>query len=232
MHTHIVSAFDADLQNLTRRIAEMGGLAEKAVGDAISALARRDMDLARQVVSADQRIDALQREIEDAAILVIAKRQPVAVDLRQVVGALRVANDLERIGDMAKNVAKRVLVINGAVPAAKLILGVENLSKLALEQLENVLDAYAGRDSAKALEVRSSDGSIDAVYTSIFRELLTYMMEDPRNITACTHLLFTAKNLERIGDHATNIAETIVYVATGEVVRDDRPKSDETTAAE
>jgi phosphate transport system protein len=226
---HIVTAFENDLQNLKRRVIEMGGLVESAVADAVLALSRRDLELARIVISNDARIDQIQREIEEAAILVIAKRQPLAVDLREVIAALRVANDLERSGDMAKNMAKRVLAIDGAVPSAKLMLGVENLSRLALEQLETVLDGYASKDVEKAQAVRASDGSIDAVYTSIFRELLTYMMEDARNITSCTHLLFTAKNLERIGDHATNIAETIIYVATGEAPRDERPKADETS---
>jgi phosphate transport system protein len=226
---HIVTAFENDLQNLKRRVIEMGGLVESAVADAVLALSRRDLELARIVISNDARIDQIQREIEEAAILVIAKRQPLAVDLREVIAALRVANDLERAGDMAKNMAKRVLAIDGAVPSAKLMLGVENLSRLALEQLETVLDGYASKDVEKAQAVRASDGSIDAVYTSIFRELLTYMMEDARNITSCTHLLFTAKNLERIGDHATNIAETIIYVATGEAPRDERPKADETS---
>jgi phosphate transport system protein len=226
---HIVTAFENDLQNLKRRVIEMGGLVESAVADAVLALSRRDLELARIVISNDARVDQIQREIEEAATLVIAKRQPLAVDLREVMAALRVANDLERVGDMAKNMAKRILAIDGAVPSAKLMLGVENLSRLALEQLETVLDGYASKDVEKAQAVRASDGSIDAVYTSIFRELLTYMMEDARTITSCTHLLFTAKNLERIGDHATNIAETIIYVATGESPRDDRPKADETS---
>ena len=226
---HIVTAFENDLRNLKRRIVEMGGLVERAVADSIQALARRDAELAKALIAADARVDAMQREVEEAAILVIAKRSPVATDLREVVATLRIANDLERVGDMAKNIGKRVLAINGASPSPKLVLGVENLSRLALEQLVTVLDGYATGDVEKANTVRANDGSIDALYTAIFRELLTYMMEDPRNITSCTHLLFTAKNLERIGDHATNIAETIVYIATGEAPRDDRPKQDETT---
>jgi phosphate transport system protein len=224
---HTVTAFENELQNLARRIAEMGGLAEKAVTDSVAALGRRDFDLARNVIASDSRIDALQREIEEMTVLVIARRQPVALDLREIVGALRISNDLERIGDLAKNIAKRVLAMRGAVHPHRLVHGVEALSNLALEQLKNVLDAYTLKDRDKALGVWRRDGAIDAMYTSIFRELLTYMMEDPRNITSCTHLLFTAKNIERIGDHATNVAETVYYVVQGQPIADDRPKSDD-----
>lgn len=226
---HTVKAFETDLENLARLIAEMGGLAEKAVADAITSLSRRDTALALSVVRDDIRLDKLQREVEEAAILLIARRQPVASDLRDVVGALRICSDLERIGDLAKNIAKRVIAMGSAVPSQRLVHGVSHISQIALEQLKNVLDAYTQRNRDKALGVWKRDEQIDAMYTSIFRELLTYMMEDARNITACTHLLFTAKNIERIGDHATNIAETVYYVATGENLADDRPKSDESS---
>jgi phosphate transport system protein len=229
MTEHTTKAFDTDLQDLSRMVAEMGGLAEKLVAESVDALARRDTTLAQRVTSADAEIDDLQGEIEEKAILTIARRQPMAVDLRDVVGALRLANDLERIGDLAKNIAKRVIALNGEFPPPKLIRGVEHMTDLVLEQLKMVLDAYARRDLDKAMEVWRNDQEIDAVCTSVFRELLTYMMEDPRNITFCIHLMFCAKNIERMGDHATNIAETVHYVIEGQPIADKRPKGDTTT---
>ncbi len=231
MSEHTTKAFDADLQELARKVAEMGGLAEKEIADAVDALAKRDTALAQRVMAADVTIDALQREIEEKAILTIARRQPMAVDLREIVAALRVSNDLERIGDLAKNIAKRVVALNGDFPPQKLIRGVEHISDLVLEQLKDVLDSYAQRDVAKAVAVWRGDEGIDAMYTSLFRELLTYMMEDPRNITFCTHLLFCAKNIERMGDHATNIAETVHYMVEGRALTDERPKGDTTNIA-
>jgi phosphate transport system protein len=231
MDQHTAKAFDADLQDLARLVAEMGGLAEKQVAESVDALAKRDTALAQRVTTADREVDALQAEIEEKAVLTIARRQPVAVDLRQVVGALRLANDLERIGDLAKNIAKRVIALNGEFPPPKLIRGVEHMSDLLLEQLKMVLDAYAHRDVGKAMMVWRGDQEIDAVCTSVFRELLTYMMEDPRNITFCIHLLFCAKNIERMGDHATNIAETVHYIIEGKPIADQRPKGDTTTLA-
>jgi len=220
---HTAKAFDVDLQDLGRIVAEMGGLAEKQIADSVSALARRDTTLAQRVTMADAAIDALQREIEEKAVLTIARRQPMAVDLRDVVGALRLANDLERIGDLAKNVAKRVIALNAEFPPPKLIRGVEHMTDLVLGQMKAVLDAYARRDDAKAMAVWRGDEEIDAVCTSVFRELLTYMMEDPRNISFCIHLLFCAKNIERMGDHATNIAETVHYIIDGRPITDARP---------
>src|SRR5215468_9097703 len=211
MMEHTIKAFDADLQELGRMIAEMGGLAERQIGDALDALNRHDAAMARGVATADASIDTLQREIEEKAILTIARRQPMAVDLREVVGALRLANDLERIGDLAKNIAKRVMALNAEFPPPKLIRGVEHMTDLVLQQMKLVLDSYGGRDISKAMAVWRGDEEIDAVCTSVFRELLTYMMEDPRNITFCIHLMFCAKNIERMGDHATNIAETVHY---------------------
>ena len=212
---HTTKAFDSDLQDLSRMVAEMGGLAEKLVADSVDALAKRDSALAQRITAADANIDNLQREIEEKAVNTIARRQPMAVDLREIVGALRLANDLERIGDLAKNIAKRVIALNGEFPPPKLIRGVEHMTDLVLGQLKAVLDAYARRDLAKAMAVWRGDEEIDAVCTSVFRELLTYMLEDPRNITFCIHLMFCAKNVERMGDHATNIAETVHYVIDG-----------------
>ncbi len=174
-------------------------------------------------------IDALQLEIEEKAILTIARRQPMAVDLREIVAALRVANDLERIGDLAKNIGKRVLALSGEFPSPKLIRGVEHMTGLVLAQIKQVLDAYAARDVSNALIVWKSDEEIDAMCTSLFRELLTYMMEDPRNISFCIHLMFCAKNIERMGDHATNIAETVHYMIEGFPIAEQRPKGDTTS---
>jgi phosphate transport system protein len=187
--------------------------------------------LAQRVMAADPAIDALQREIEEKAILTIARRQPMAVDLRDIVGALRVSNDLERIGDLAKNIGKRVVALNGEFRPSQVIRGVEHMTDLVLGQLKRVLDAYARRDVAMAMEVWRGDEEVDAVNNSLFRELLTYMMEDPRNITFCTHLLFCAKNIERMGDHATNIAETVHYIVEGRTMVDERPKGDTTSYA-
>ena len=223
---HTAKAFDVDLQDLARMVAEMGGLAEKQIAESVDALARRDGKLAQRVVALDPSVDGLQREIEERAILTIARRQPMAVDLREIVGALRVSNDLERIGDLAKNIAKRVIALGPASYPTQVIRGVEHMADLVLGQVKQVLDAYARRDVPQAMEVWRGDEEIDAVNNSLFRELLTYMMEDPRNITFCTHLLFCAKNIERIGDHTTNIAETVHYLVTGETLAIDRPKND------
>jgi phosphate transport system protein len=231
MSEHTAKAFDADLQELNKYVAQMGGLAEKAIADSVDALVRLDTTLAEHVVLVDRSIDALQREIEEKAILTIARRQPMAIDLREIVSALRVSNDLERIGDLAKNIAKRVAELNGEFRPQKLIRGLEHMAALALAQLKQVLDAYAGRELAKALDVWRRDKEVDAMCTSLFRELLTYMMEDPRNITFCIHLMFSAKNIERMGDHSTNIAETVHYMIEGRTITDERPKGDTTRFA-
>src|SRR5215472_16356930 len=228
---HTTKAFDIDLQELTRMVAEMGGLAEKQVADAVDALARRDADRAQQTVATDPDVDALQAEIEEKAVLTIARRQPMAVDLREIVGALRVSNDLERIGDLAKNIAKQVVALDVEFRPNTVIRGVEHMTDLVLGQLKLVLDSYARRDVSMAIEVWRGDEEIDGVNNSLFRELLTYMMEDPRNITFCTHLLFCAKNIERMGDHATNIAETVHYIVEGRPLADERPKGDNTSFA-
>ena len=228
MMEHTIKAFDADLQDLVRVVAEMGGLAEKQIGDAFEALDKRDLALAERVVADDAKIDALQREIEEKAILTIARRQPMAVDLREIVGALRVSNDLERIGDLAKNIAKRVGALEGDFRPQQVLRGVEHMTDLVLTQIKDVLDSFARRNAAEAMAVWRSDEEVDAVNNSLFRELLTYMMEDPRDISYCIHLLFCAKNIERMGDHATNIAETVYYMVEGHAIAEERPKGDTT----
>jgi phosphate transport system protein len=226
MNEHTAKAFDVDLQDLSRMVAEMGGLAEKQIADSVDALATRDSGRAERVIAADIAIDSLQREIEERSVLTIARRQPMAVDLREVISALRIANDLERIGDLAKNIAKRVVPITTDFHPQKLIRGVEHMSALVLTQLKQVLDSYASHDIEKALAVWNGDEEIDAMCTSLFRELLTYMMEDPRHITFCIHLMFSAKNIERMGDHATNIAETVYFMVQGRPITEERPKGD------
>jgi phosphate transport system protein len=226
---HTITAFDDDLRDLSSRLAEMGGLAERLVAESTDALVRRDSALAQRVIAADAGVDVLQYEIEEKAILIIARRQPMAVDLREIVSALRIANDLERVGDLAKNTAKRVLALDGEYQAQKQLRGVKHMADMVLERLKQVLDAYGARDEKRAMDVWRRDGEIDAMYTSLFRELLTYMMEDARHITLCIHLLFAAKNIERIGDHATNIAETIYYLVVGEALTEERPKLDTTS---
>jgi phosphate transport system protein len=226
MANHTVAAFDLELKELQRTIAEMGGLAEKMQSDAIDALGKQDIRLAQKIIAADPTLDRLQREVEEKAILTIARRQPMAVDLRDVIATIRIANDLERVGDLVKNIAKRILAMEGQFPPQKLLAGIGNMSLMALNQFKSVIDAYTQRDAQAALAVWQRDGEIDNLYTSLFRELLTYMMEDPRNISFCTHLLFGAKNVERIGDHATNIAETVYYLVTGESLAVDRPRGD------
>ncbi|MFL4992886.1 MAG: phosphate signaling complex protein PhoU [Microvirga sp.] len=226
MAEHIVSSYDNDLQGLRQRISEMGGISEKMLVDALVALARHDKPLAQAVIALDPRLDVLHREVEENAILTIARRQPLAVDLRETISAIRIAGDVERIGDLAKNIAKRALAIGDDFQPQKIVVGLQHMNDLVLGQLKDVLDAYAQKDTAKALDVWKRDGAIDALYTSLFRELLTYMMEDPRNISFCTHLLFCAKNIERIGDHTTNIAETVHYLVTAETLAIDRPKND------
>ena len=225
---HTAKAFDTDLQEITRKVAEMGGLVERQITDAVQALVERDVELGERVMATDPQIDTLQREIEEKAILTIARRQPMAVDLREIVGAMRVCNDLERIGDHAKHIGKRVVALDGDFYPQKLIRGVEHMAELVAAQLKQVLDAYAGRDLPAALAVWKGDEEVDAMCTSLFRELLTYMMEDPRDITFCMHLMFCAKDIERMGDHATNIAETVYYMIEGRPITDQRPKGDPT----
>ena len=229
MSQHIVTSFETELQGLSGSIADVGGRAEQLVDRAITALMRSDAQLALQAIASDKLIDDAHRQLEEDAILLIARRQPMASDLREAVAALRISSDIERIGDLGKNIAKRAVAIQNETFPNKLRVGVEHLAQLGIAQVKKVLDAYATRDLQKAREVCARDTDIDAVYTSLFRELLTYMMEDPRNIGFSTHLLFCAKNVERIGDHATNIAETIHYLITGQMLADERPKQDMTS---
>ena len=224
MNEHTVKAFDAELDGLGQKIAEMGGIAEKMMSDAMDALSDLNSELARAVITTDMRLDALQREIEESATFTIARRQPMAVDLRQIIGAIRVAGDLERVGDLAKNIAKRTLRASGEMRLPRAVVGLRHMNDVAALQLKNVLDAYAQRDIEKARDVWSKDVELDALEDSIFRDLLTSMMEDPRNIGFCTSLLFVSKNIERIGDHATNIAETVFYLVTGSTLPAERPK--------
>ncbi len=232
MADHIVRSFDRDLESLRSSIAAMGGIAEKQLSDAVAALVRRAASLAQAVIAVAASLDGLQREIEEQAVMTIARRQPLAMDLREVVSAIRISGDIERIGDMSKNCGKRVLAIADGFQAQRIVVGVQSIADLVMDQLKDVLDAYAQHDLDKALDVWNRDGAIDALYTSLFRELLTYMMEDPRNISFCAHLLFVAKNVERIGDHTTNIAETIHYLVTGRNLTAERPKDDRTTHPE
>ncbi len=229
MGEHTVSSFDEDLEHIDQLIRDMAELASSMVSASIRALLHTDAVAAQRIISEDAVMDAKQRELDDRAITLIAKRQPMAQDLRAVLGAIRMAGDLERIGDLAKNVAKRVGAIGAGSTPRGLSHGIDDMAKLVLGQISGVVDAYAKRKPENLSELRADDEKIDVKYTAVFRELLTYMMEDPRNITPCTHLLFCAKNLERIGDHVTNIAENAYYVLTGSQLPANRPKLDETT---
>ena len=211
---HTIKAFDQDLNQLRANIAEMGGLAEAAIADSMRALVRRDPDAARIVIENDTKLDALEVEVERLAVQIIALRAPMADDLREVVAALKIAGLVERIGDYAKNIAKRVHAIEGSSELRPLSL-LPEMARITGEMVHLVLDAFVQRDSKKAVEVCERDRAVDDFYNSLFRTLLTFMMEDPQNITAATHLLFVAKNLERIGDHATNVAEMVYFAATG-----------------
>ena len=216
--------YDSELEGLGQKIAEMGGIAEKMLSDAMDALADFDIQLAQSTINSDPRLDLLQREIEEQAILAIARRQPMAVDIREIVATIRISNDLERVGDLAKNIAKRAIRVAADVRIPRAIVGLKSMHESAAILLKDVLDAYAQRDAARAREVWVYDADLDSLEDSVFRDLLTFMMEDPRNISFCAHLLFCSKNIERIGDHATNIAETVVYLVSGESLPSDRPK--------
>ena len=226
MNEHIVKSFEDELNALTAECARMGGLTEAQVGDAVTAVVKRNQELAASVVGRDDKLDEAEREIERRAIKLIALRQPMANDLRRTMAAMKVANNLERVGDLAKNIAKRTLVIIESEPLTPLTRSIDRMGKLVLTRLTSVLDAYTRSDLDRALAVWSQDDEVDEHYNSLFRELLTYMMGDPRTITACAHMLFVAKNLERIGDHATNIAEIVHYEITGEEMISARPKTD------
>ncbi len=218
---HIVSSYEEELTDLVQSISEMGGEVEVALANATKALLKLDHAMARQTIEADRRIDDMQRRIDEKAVSMIARRQPMASDLRMIITAVHVANDLERVGDMAKTISRRAIKIEGLMLTPSFYTGVKHIADMILAQLKAALDAYTARDAAAAVEVCNNDDDVDALYTSIFRELLTYMMEDPRNITSCTHLLFCAKSLERTGDHATNIAEQAYFLATGKYLSGD-----------
>jgi phosphate transport system protein len=226
MAGHTPKSFDTEIERLGRKIAEMGGIAEKMLAEAMDGLASLDVDLARGVIATDLRLDSLQREIEESAILTIARRQPISLDLRSIIAAIRVSGDLERVGDLAKNMAKRTRKIAhvSGVRLPRTIVGLRHMHELAATQLKEVLDAYATGDQALARAVWERDVELDSLEDSVFRDLLTFMMEDPRNISFCAHLLFCSKNIERVGDHSTNIAETVVYLVSGDTLPMDRPK--------
>lgn len=212
---HIVSSYEDELVHLAQSISEMGGAVETAIADATTALIKFDEGLAKRTIENDKKIDDMQRRIDENAVSMIARRQPMATDLRMIISSIHVANDLERIGDMAKNIARRTLQIEGFQLSPQFYSGIKHMSELTLLQVKDALDAFANRNAKEAIKVCERDNEVDALYASLFRELLTYMMEDPRNITQCTHLLFGAKSLERTGDHATNIAEAAYYLETG-----------------
>jgi phosphate transport system protein len=227
---HIIKSYDEELARLNNALMQMGGLAETQLAAAIRAVEERDSDLAADVVETDQQVDQLEHEVGQLVVRLLALRQPMARDLREILGALKVASDLERMCDYAANVAKRSIALNQA-PPVKPVYALPRMARLAGALTKDVLDAYAERNAEKALEVWMRDEELDEMYSSLFRELLTYMMEDPRYITACTHLLFMAKNIERIGDHATNIAETLYFAVNGTTLNQARPKSDRTNTA-
>jgi phosphate transport system protein len=230
MVEHIVKSFEHELKRLQVLVTDMGGMVESQVALACQAVLDRDSEVATRVVESDPKVDAVEREVEQFVIRLLALRQPLAQDLRQIVAALKITGDLERIGDYAANVAKRSLVLD-QFNLPYTLTGLAHMSLLVQENLKNIIDATGEGDTEKALQVWRSDEAIDDIYNALFRELITYMMEDPRNITPCTHLLFIAKNLERIGDHATNIAETVYYAVTGEPLTNARPKGDNSSYA-
>lgn len=222
---HTVRSYDEELSYLNNLIARMGGLAEAQLDGAIQALVRRDGDLANRIIAADSKVDEIEQEVHAFTVRLLALRQPMAQDLRAIVGALKVSGDLERIADYASNAAKRVLVLN-QLPPAKPVSGVPRLARLVQQILKEVLDAFVEQDVERATKVWAQDEEVDEMFTGLFRELITYMMEDARNITACIHLMFIAKNIERIGDHATNIAETIHFNVKGVPIAEARPKGE------
>jgi phosphate transport system protein len=225
---HVVKSYDEELRRLSNTITEMGGLAESQLATAIDAVVKRDSELAASVVEGDARVDQLQRDSDNLAIRLLALRQPMARDLREIFAALKIASDLERIADYAANVAKRAIALN-QTPPVRPVYELPRMAQLAQLLIKEVIDAYVARDADKAYAVWMRDAELDEMYSSLFRVLLTYMMEDPRNISACTHLLFMAKNIERMGDHATNIAEDLYYLVHGTPLTEVRPKGDQSS---
>lgn len=223
MTDHTVKAFSEELQALSALLSRMGGLSESMVADSVSAVARRDTALAQDVIGRDGRVDEIEREVEKQIVRILALRQPMARDLREVLAAYRLSLEIERIGDLAKNISKRALILNESEPV-NLTRSVERMGRLVSGRLKDVLDAYGERDTKRAIVVWGSDEDVDEYYNSLFRELLTYMMGDARTINSCAHLLFIAKNMERIGDHCTNMAEIVHFLVTGEDMPTNRPK--------
>ncbi|CAN1552720.1 PhoU Phosphate uptake regulator [Caulobacteraceae bacterium] len=229
MNEHIVRSYEDELNQLAAEVVRMGGLAEAQVGDSIQAFARRDVPLAQALIGRDIKLDAIEADIERAAIRMIALRQPMANDLRRTMSAMKIAMNLERCGDLAKNIGKRTLILAESEPAGPVTRSIERMGRLVASRLKEVIDAYTASEIDRAISVWTRDTEVDEHYESLFRELLTYMMGDPRTITAGAHLLFVAKNLERIGDHATNIAEIVHFEITGQAIASERPKLDSLT---
>lgn len=226
---HIVSGFDRDLEGIQAQIMRMGGLVEEAIANSAIALEMRDLDLARDLRAGDKAIDALEEQVNEEAARIIAQRQPIASDLRTVLTVFRVSANLERIGDYAKNIAKRTEIVIENPPVNGTGASLRRMARQVELMLKDALDAYIQRDVDLAADVRARDKDVDQMYSALFREYLTFMMEDPRNITTCMHLHFMAKNIERMGDHVTSIAEQVIYLVTGELPDDDRPKQDMTS---
>jgi phosphate transport system protein len=226
---HISSAFDTDLDGVQAEIMKMGGLVENAIRLGMEALESRDDTLAQQVRSADEVIDQLEETINEHAARIIALRAPTAVDLRLILSVIKISSNLERIGDYAKNMAKRTQLLSQAAPISDSVGTLRRMTRTVEGMLKDALDAYIQRDAALATDVIARDVDVDQMYNALFRELLTFMMEDPRNITACLHLHFISKNTERMGDHVTSIAEQVVYLTTGTKPAEARPKADETS---
>jgi len=225
---HIVKSFDEELNNLRALIVEMGGMVEGQLKDAITILEKYDPAKAKKLIERDKKLDDLEGRVVDMATQVLALRQPFAEDLRIILTALKISSNLERMGDYSKNIAKRMLTIESIPTLASPKKSIIAMSRLAEPMIIGVIDAFVDRDAKKALSIIEKDKDVDRVYNSLFRELLTYMMEDNKNISGCIHLMFIAKNVERIGDHATNIAEQVHFMETGEYPEDERPKRDET----
>ena len=230
MPEHTVKSYDEELNQMTGTILRMGGMVEQQLADAITALIKRDPELAARVIQDDKPVDKLEHEVDHQVMRLLALRQPMAVDLRLITASLKISSDLERIGDYAANVAKRAGALSQVEPMRPVAV-IPRMSLIVQGMIKDVLDAYMARDAERALAVWRRDEEVDEIYNSLFRELLTYMMEDPRHITPCTHLLFIAKNIERMGDHATNIAETISFLVTGIPLEEARPKGDTTPFA-
>ena len=227
---HIVKDFNEELSQLDNLLAEMGGLCEAQLSKAMEAMVKRDVDLASAVIEGDRRIDDLEKQVDSLAINLIALRQPMAADLRMIIASLKVANNLERVGDYAKNIGKRTIALSKSPVISNTANSIQRMSTMVEGMIKNALDALINRDSQRAKDVRISDQEVDQLHSSLFKELLTFMAEDPESISTCTHLLFVAKNLERVGDHMTSVAEQIVFIVEGEILDDERPKKDKTSS--